>query len=137
MPTARHHISSAQVDGKILVVGGRVTEVSSSLDINQKYDPKNDSWVELEPMPTERSGVAAVTVDGNVYVMGGEKILGSFNKLEKYDPRSDSWTSEPQMPTSRLGLDAVNLNGKIYAIGGKTNQSSQSATDVNEIFVPN
>ena len=81
--------------------------------------------------------MAAVTGDGNVYVMGGEKISGSFNELEKYDPRSDSWTVEPQMPTARLGLDAVSINGKIYAIGGKTNQSSESATNVNEIFVLN
>lgn len=36
-----------------------------------------------------------------------------------------------------LVYDAVSLNGKIYAIGGKTNQTSESATNVNEIFVPN
>ena len=41
------------------------------------------------------------------------------------------------MPTARLGLDTVSLDGKIYAIGGKTNQTKKSATNVNEIFVPN
>ena len=136
MPTARHHISSTIVDGAILVVGGRVTEVPSNLDTNEKYYPKNNSWVELSPMPTKRSGVASVTIDRNVYVMGGEKISGSFSKLEKYNSKSNSWTTEPDMPTARLGLDAVNLDGKIFAIGGKTNQSSESATNASEIFSP-
>jgi N-acetylneuraminic acid mutarotase len=68
--------------------------------------------------------------------MGGEKISGSFNKLEKYNPKSDSWSVEPEMPTARLGLDAVTLDDKIYAIGGKTSQPSESATNVNEIFAP-
>jgi N-acetylneuraminic acid mutarotase len=137
MPTARHHISSTIIDNAIIVIGGRVTEVQSSLNTNQEYYPKNNSWVELAPMPTKRSGVAAVSVDGNVYVMGGEKISGSFSTLEKYDPQSDNWTTEPDMPTARLGLDAVNLDDKIYAIGGKTNQSSKSATNTSEIFSPN
>jgi hypothetical protein len=68
--------------------------------------------------------------------MGGEKISGSFNVVEKYNPKSDSWSVEPEMPTARLGLDAVDLDDKIYAIGGKTNQSSESATNVTEVYTP-
>jgi hypothetical protein len=68
--------------------------------------------------------------------MGGEKISGSFNVVEKYDSRSNNWTLEQEMPTARLGLDAVYLDSKIYAIGGKTNQPSESATNVTEIYAP-
>jgi hypothetical protein len=56
----------------------------------------------------------------------------------KHEIFDDSpWTEEQHMPTARLGLDAVSLDGKIYAIGGKINQTKQSSTNVNEIFVPN
>lgn len=63
--------------------------------------------------------------------------MGSFNNVERYDPKSDSWTEEQHMPTPRLGLDTVSLDGKIYAIGGKINQTKESSTNVNDIFVPN
>jgi len=69
-------------------------------------------------------------------VLGGEKVVGSFNTVEKYNPKSDRWAEEKPMPTSRLGLDAVTLDGKIYAIGGKLNQTKESATNINEIFIP-
>jgi N-acetylneuraminic acid mutarotase len=137
MPTARHHISTALVDGNIFVIGGRETEVPTNLNVNQKYNPKSNNWTNLAPMPTKRSGAAATSIDGYIYVLGGEKIVGSFNNVEKYDPKTDSWKEEHHMPTARLGLDAVSLDGKIYAIGGKTNQTKESATNVNEIFVPN
>ena len=125
------------MDGNIFVIGGRETDVPTNLNVNQKYDPKSNNWTELAPMPTKRSGAASTSIDGYIYVLGGEKIVGSFNNVEKYDPKSDSWTEEQHMPTARLGLDAVSLDGKIYAIGGKINQTKESSTNVNEIFVPN
>ena len=118
------------------VIGGRETDVPTSLNVNQKYDPKKDRWTELAPMPTKRSGAASTSIDENIYVLGGEKVVGSFNTVEKYNPKSDRWAEEKPMPTARLGLDAVTLDGKIYAIGGKLNQTKESATNINEIFIP-
>ena len=67
MPTARHHLASLVVDGKLYAIGGRllgngiprpVNEALSNFNDNEAYDPKQDSWTILSPMPTKRSGLA-------------------------------------------------------------------------------
>ena len=66
MPTARHHHTSAVVDGKLYVIGGRllgnsikshIDEALSNFNDNEMYNPLNDSWTVLEQMPTKRSGI--------------------------------------------------------------------------------
>jgi N-acetylneuraminic acid mutarotase len=134
MPTARHHHTSAIVDGKLFIIGGRETDVPSNVDNNEMYDPVHDRWIIHTPMPTKRSGLAAATIGLDIFAVGGEKIEGSFDTNEKYDTLTDSWTPETPMPTNRLGHDAVELNDKIYVFGGKTGQETESITDVNEIL---
>ena len=69
MPTARHHHTSAVVDGKLYVIGGRLLEIVSNrisdealsnFNDNEMYNPLNDSWTVLEQMPTKRSGIAGL-----------------------------------------------------------------------------
>jgi N-acetylneuraminic acid mutarotase len=145
MPTARHHAGSAVVDGKIFVIGGRISGSLENISVNEAYDPEQDKWItNLEAMPSKRSGIAAVAavaafpVNGsssNIYVFGGEEPSKTFNNNEKYDANTNKWTSEPPMPTARHGLGAVYIeeDNKIYVIGGGP-QPGLSVSNVNEIF---
>jgi N-acetylneuraminic acid mutarotase len=143
MPTARHHAGSAVVDGKIFVVGGRISGSLENISVNEAYDPEQDTWItNLEPMPSERSGIAAATatsvsspLNGNsIYVFGGEEASKTFNNNEKYDPKTNKWMSEPPMPTARHGLAAVFVGeNKIFVIGGGP-QPGLSVSGANEIF---
>lgn len=148
MPTARHHHTSAVVDGKLYVIGGRllgngvppqINDALSNLDDNGMYNPLNDSWTVMEQMPTKRSGIAAAAspVDGNIYVFGGQSIEGAFDITEKYNSKIDKWSTEESMPTARLGLEAKNIYDKIYVMGGKQGIPGSSATGANEIFAIN
>ena len=48
MPTtAREHLTSAVVDGKLYVIGGRSNGMSYNVDANEVYDPKTDKWTIL------------------------------------------------------------------------------------------
>jgi N-acetylneuraminic acid mutarotase len=144
MPTARHHHTSAVVDGKLYVIGGRllgngiksqINEALSNFNDNEMYNRLNDSWTVMEQMPTKRSGIvaAASPIDGNIYVFGGQSIDGAFNNTEKFSPEINKWTIETSMPTERLGLEAIGLGDKIHVIGGKTDIGPH-VTDINEIF---
>jgi N-acetylneuraminic acid mutarotase len=57
MPTARHHAGSAVVDGKIFLIGGRISGSLENISVNEAYDPEQDKWItNLEAMPSKRSG---------------------------------------------------------------------------------
>ena len=115
MPTERHHATSAVVDGKLYVMGGRIgTGITPSVNANEMYDPAQNKWMILEPMPSERSGIAAAfLVNGSsIYVFGGEKPSKTFNNNKKYDVKDTKWISELPMPTARHGLGAVSNEGR-------------------------
>jgi N-acetylneuraminic acid mutarotase len=146
MPTARQHLQTAVVDGKLFALGGRILgdgvqsedldEASSNFNRNEKYDPQTDSWTIREPMLTKRSGfAAAASSDGNIYVFGGEGVGKVLNSVEKYNPKLDKWTYEKPMPTGRFGIKAVNFGDKIFVIGGQLfGNSSLVPLNINEIF---
>jgi N-acetylneuraminic acid mutarotase len=145
MPTARHHAGSAVVDGKIFVIGGRISGSLENISVNEAYDPEQDKWItNLEAMPSKRSGIAAAStttttypVNGSsiIYVFGGEEPTKTFNNNEKYDAMTNQWTSEAPMPTARHGLGAVHIeeDDMIYVIGGGP-KPGLSVTGANEVF---
>jgi N-acetylneuraminic acid mutarotase len=146
MPTARQHLQTAVIDGKLFALGGRILgngvhsedldEASSNFNRNEMYDPQNDSWTVRQPMLTKRSGfAAAASSDGNLYVFGGEGIGKVLDSVEKYNPKLDKWTYEKPMPTGRFGLKSVSFGDKIFVLGGQLiGNSSLVPLDVNEIF---
>jgi len=146
MPTARQHLQTAVIDGKLYALGGRILgngvhsedldEASSNFNRNEMYDPQNDSWTVRQPMLTKRSGfAAAASSDGNVYVFGGEGVGKVLDSVEKYNPKLDKWTYEKPMPTGRFGLKSVGFGDKIFVLGGQLiGNSSLVPLNVNEIF---
>jgi N-acetylneuraminic acid mutarotase len=134
MPTPRHHLESAVVDGKLFAIGGRMSGLKSNVNVNEMYDPKEDAWTKLEPMFLRNSGFAAASVGDRIYVFGGDSPLEtSYRNTAEYDPNVDKWTSGISLPTARMGLQAVSIDDKIYVIGGKTGART-NASGVNEIF---
>jgi N-acetylneuraminic acid mutarotase len=136
MPTARHHAASAAVNGKLYVIGGRIVEVSSTVNVNvnEVYDPEKNTWTSLAAMPSKRSGIAAANFDMiSIYVFGGEEPSKTFNNNERYDIKTDKWFTETPMPTSRHGLGAASIDNTIYVLGGGP-QPGLSVSNANEIF---
>lgn len=127
MSVARNHATSAVVNGKIYVVGGRVGSVfsngvSTNIISNEEYDPATDRWRSRKSMPTARSGISSAVIGGKMHVLGGEGWIGDFGGVfrthETYDPEADSWTTDPPMPTPRHGFAVGAVGGKIYAVSG-------------------
>jgi N-acetylneuraminic acid mutarotase len=139
----KHHASSAVVDDKIYVLGGRlfgngvpneINDALTNLDDNMMYDPKTDKWSSMDPMPIRRSGFAAESLDGKIFVFGGQMADGSNINVERYDPITNQWSIEPDMQVDRSGLAVAAYKDKLYVFGGQ--HEGLQALNVNEILTP-
>jgi N-acetylneuraminic acid mutarotase len=130
MPTPRNHAFAGAVNGRIYVIGGRLTNpfitVASNLDVVEEYNPATNLWGESgarAQMPTARSGGGWTTYNGKIYVGGGEvqtrALLAAFRALEAYDPVTNNWTILPSMPLPRHGVAVAVLGNKIHFVSGK------------------
>jgi N-acetylneuraminic acid mutarotase len=145
MPTARHHLATAVIDGKLYAIGGRIlgdgvpsedlSPTLSNFDRVEMYDPKTDSWIVRAPMLTKRSGFTAASAHGMIYVLGGQGLKDVTNSVEKYDPINNKWTYDTQMPTARFGIKAVSFDDRIYVLGGQLFKNSEKVPlDLNQVF---
>jgi hypothetical protein len=106
MPTPCNHMGGEAVNGKIYVIGGRLSGafiigLPGNINLVQAYDPATDSWMTKTPMPTARSGLNTTSLNGIIYAAGGEvqtgQYLAAFRAFEAYDPASDTWWQLPSM----------------------------------------
>jgi N-acetylneuraminic acid mutarotase len=134
MPTPRTEGTSAEVDGKIYIIGGS--------DKNQKYvntvevyDATTNKWSTAAPLPIPVHHTGSATYNGKIYVVGG---FGEGKKptdsLLIYDPVTDKWQKGKPLPGPRGALTADFINGTLYAIGGI--DASHSPVATNEAYDP-
>ncbi|WP_086930748.1 Kelch repeat-containing protein [Agarilytica rhodophyticola] len=129
------HVAEA-VDGKVYVIGGRVTKTASAAHFNdhidttssQVFDPKTGKWMDITPALTARNSAASAVIKGKIYVVGGRqnevndkgdfKIVNVPN-LEVYDPAKNVWVAKAPMPVAQSGLAAATVDNKLYVFGGE------------------
>ena len=110
MPTARHSLSSAVIDGWIYAVGGHV---SNSRSENEKYN--GTSW-ETKASVYARSGPGVAAFNGELYVFGGNHYSTILSRVDIYDPNTDTWRSGCDMPAATEPWRATTLGNKIYVL---------------------
>jgi N-acetylneuraminic acid mutarotase len=127
MPTACNHPGCEAVNGKIYVIGGRLSGAfiigfPGNTGLVQAYDPATDSWGTRTPMPTPRSGLNTAVLNGIIYAAGGEvqdqNQLTAFRAFEAYDPASDTWWSLPSMLLPRHECIMAAIGNRIHVAGG-------------------
>jgi N-acetylneuraminic acid mutarotase len=140
MPTARNHMFSGVVNGKIYMIGGRLGSggagTASPTDVVEEYDPAKDLWSDIKsPMPTPRSGGGDATYKGKIYCAGGElttrQFSAAFRALEAYDPATNTWTVMPPMPVAKHGQGTAFLGNKLHLAGGVLTPGSGFGADSN------
>jgi N-acetylneuraminic acid mutarotase len=135
--------ASAVVDGKIYVMGGARQFLTgwnslTSVNSNQVYDAKNDSWSSRETLPTAESYAAAAATSGltapkRVYVVGGFDQVDYSKVVYVYDAGRNRWNTAASMPTARGHLALAVVDDVLYAIGGF---DGENWLDVNEEYMP-
>jgi hypothetical protein len=120
MPTGRYNFCAAVVNGTIYAIGGitniperKQGHITTTVNVNEAYDPATNVWVEKAPMPSphwlDSYGIAVY--QNKIYCIGGPA-----NNI--YDPATDTWEAKTPMPTPRHFLTASVVEDKIYLIGG-------------------
>ncbi len=120
MPTPRTEVTSALLDGTVLVAGGFPIS-GGHTDLVEAYDIAADSWSQLQPLPVELDHAGAASVNGKIYVIGGYLNFGQgvlSSATYEYDPMGDSWTTRTPIPLARAAAATVELDGLIYVLGG-------------------
>jgi len=127
MPTPCNHMGGEAVNGKIYVIGGRLSGAfiigfPGNINLVQAYDPAADSWATKTPMPTARSGFNTAALNGIIYAAGGEvqngSYLAAYRAFEAYDPVSDTWWQLPSMLLPRHEAIMAVLGNRIHVAGG-------------------
>lgn len=120
MPTARHHLGAAAVDGRLHVVGGRSNR-SLALNAHERFDPATGTWEQLEPLPLGSGGLEAVTWNGRLVALGGGddgEARWVTPATWSYSPSTATWTRLADMVVPRHGFATAIAGGRLYAMGG-------------------
>jgi N-acetylneuraminic acid mutarotase len=157
MPTGVSDYTSAVIDDKIYVMGGRSGSVTAENISTQIYDTETDTWSNGAQIPSIVFNAAAGATSGEfapkrIYVMGGidyskrvseelpslysPEVTSSLTQI--YEPETDTWTTGDPMLTARYGLGVAVIDDKIYAIGGKKGGETYSTEyyNKNEMYTP-
>ena len=73
LPTPRGALTSAQLNGRIYVLGG---EYPGIFEQNEEYDYDTNIWRQMLPMPTPRHSLGAVAISDTIYLIGGGDQYG-------------------------------------------------------------
>jgi hypothetical protein len=94
------------VNGKIYLTGGL-----PHLDLNEVYDPANNTWETKAPLPTSTGFVSAV-VDNKIYSVGTHYNGSYVSTIQIYDPDTNAWSTGAPPPSS--------INGGGYSVAAMT-----------------
>lgn len=138
LPTGRSAFSTAVVEGKIYVIGGRgrpsIAQNGPHLATIDVYD-HGDRWRKKTDLLNLRYGFSTVVVDNEIYLIGGpegiqlDEYVGT---VEVYNPKYDRWRRRTPMPIGNTPFGAAVVNGKIYILGSER-KNGEPSLDV-EIF---
>jgi hypothetical protein len=116
------HSATLLADGRVLVAGGRGSEVNASAEV---YDPKTGAFRETGRMITARyKHTSGLLPDGRVLLAGGSDERdwhGTLSSAEIYDPQRGSFSAAAAMNDARFKLPSVAVQvrpGLLLIAGG-------------------
>jgi N-acetylneuraminic acid mutarotase len=148
MPTPRADLCANIENDSIYLIGGKrysnTAPYFNETNINEAYNPANDSWSTKTPVPKPVQGYASAVADGKIYVMGGSlESLSLENTLltganQVYDPQNDNWSFSANLPTVQSYGAAATTEGfmapqRIYCIGGYSGGEFSSQVQVYDL----
>jgi N-acetylneuraminic acid mutarotase len=143
MPTPRADLSACVVNDQIYLIGGKkysgITPYYKETDLNEIYNPVNDTWHTGPSIPTAVEGYASAVLNGKIYILGGSSQSAAADNSvvtdasQVFDPYTSIWNLTTRLPDATSYAAAVATQGlmapqRIYCVGGYLNEfSAQTA----------
>lgn len=133
MPTPRSDLTASVVNDKIYLISGKKYSSTDpyfvETNVNEVYDPANDTWTTKAFIPTAVYGYSSATINGKIYIIGGSNKPTSsqngalINANQVYDPQSDKWSLAANLPILAIYGAAAATEGymapsRLYFVGG-------------------
>ncbi len=128
LPTKRHGVDMATVNGKIYVIGGMGTEASIWEPQNtvEEYTPKTNKWATKQPMPTPRDGYGYSVQGEQIFVYGGWiGVRQQTNTTIVYEIEKNTWVNTTNLPIKTGACAYATIDNKIYFFGGDKEDFSE------------
>jgi N-acetylneuraminic acid mutarotase len=146
MPTPRSDLSACVVNDEIFLIGGKkysnTNPYFNETNINEVYNPANDSWTTKTSIPTAAFGYGLAAINEKIYIVGGSQTSTSLQQSgtyvianQVYDPQKDNWTSATNLPSSvSFGAAAATQDylapARLYLAGGYFQNTLTSKTQI-------
>jgi N-acetylneuraminic acid mutarotase len=123
LPTARNHMGSVVLNGKIYVIAGQQHQDPNFTTVGtvEIYDPTTGKWTEGALLPVTRSHIAGATFvyNGQIIVMGGDHTyLHDVDNVSSYNPVTNVWSDLTPLPIPRSSGCGNVINGVFYYATG-------------------
>lgn len=110
-----------------LVGGNTIGHDGGYVNWFDEYDPKKNTWTELENASQQRDHFSAAIIDDRLYAVGGRKSGGEggvfaplIDVVDVFDFSTHSWTTlKDNLPTPRAAPGVAVLHDELYVMGGE------------------
>ncbi|MGF1607148.1 MAG: Kelch repeat-containing protein [Rhodothalassiaceae bacterium] len=127
LPQPQAEMTSAVLDGRLHLVGGRHIRASANQDRSDHgdvtdhlvFDPDTNRWQRAAPASRPRNSAAGGVLRGRFHIVGGRQEADNMTLHEAYDPMEDKWFEMAPLPKPQAGLAGAVLDGMLYVFGGE------------------
>ncbi len=110
--------SMIEVNGHLLLIGGKNNAETSPISTVEEYSPSTDQWAVRTELPTARFSFSACYTDSKLYVFGGNISLDiSTRSVIAFDLTTNQWVTKADAPQNIGQTDAIAFQGIIYLRG--------------------
>ena len=123
-PAARDHFQAVVIGNKLVVTGGRQTDLPNPFDktvaATNIYNFDTQQWSTAAAIPTQRAGSPSVGVGNEVIVLGGEAAgqSSAFDVVEAYNVNTNSWRTLSPMLVGRHSGAAGIIGNRLHMVAG-------------------
>ncbi|XP_073341895.1 kelch-like protein 32 isoform X5 [Pagrus major] len=118
MKACREHFVLGALGQYLYAVGGR-NELRQVLPSVERYCPKRNKWMFVQPFDRSLSCHAGCVADNLLWVSGGVTNTAQYqNRLMVYDPDQDQWLARGPMLQRRVYHVMAAVRRQLYVLGG-------------------
>ena len=131
MPVGKWEAGTIVLDDKLYLFGGYTQGVRSSKR-SDIFDPKDNTWTQIQDLPSAISHMNMVLDGRTVWFAGGFKdgYKGhTIAEVWNYDIEKDRYTAAPLLPQTRAGGGLALLGRRLHYFGGLMEDRDTDSAD--------